>query len=296
MGASRYSWLVFAALLVPCVTVQADTVWRIGVPSPVYGIVDSSDDQSIVFKQTSDGTTFETITIARKTVSSIVVNYDSQRLSSLVHGDWQSWHDYAEELFSQKQDPVARNVAMRLLVVIAGNSKNGRQRNAALNELVELAQNDQQREGLQTLRYLETGKKQPAKDSKKPQAQPGSNARESAARLVQSIRRGENVGQQLFDPKIKETVSEFSHLCAWPELVQMAQSNRKIEDQGLRRLVALEYELRGSNGNAKVKGDGGSWHVQASRVSSEAFTLPTIKSVTGLDPQASRFVDGQWQK
>ena len=288
--------VLFATLLALPQIARGDTLWRVGESSPVFGIIKSSNEQSIVLEQTSDGKTFETITIARNAINSTIVNYDSVRLSSLVHGDWKPWHEYAEELISQKQDPVARNVAMRLLVIIAGNSKNSRQRQAALNDLVALAEDDRQREKLLVLRYLETGQqKQSAADSAPKAPLPGAGDRDAAAKMVQLIRRGGSVNRQLASEQIKKTVSAFEHVCTWQELLQIANANR-IDDQALKRLVALEYELRVADSNADVRSGGGSWHLQASRVIADTFTLPTIKSATGIDPEATRFVDGQWKK
>lgn len=303
MGAkseNRIAWPIPVCVLLAMVfAIQhracADTLWRVGESSPIFGIIKSSNDQSIVFDQTSDGKTFETVTLARNAISSTIVNYDSERLSSLVGGDWKPWGEYAEELISQKQDPVARNLAMRLLVIIAGNSKNSRQRQSALNDLIALAEDDSQREKLLMLRYLETGQKQPAKDSAQQAPLPGAGDRAAAAKMVQLIRRGGSVNRQLTSEQIKKTVSAFEHVCTWQELVQISKSNR-IDDQELKRLVALEYELRAADSKANVRSDGGSWHLQASRVIADTVTLPTIKTATGFDPEETRFVDGQWKK
>lgn len=282
-------------LATPNVT-RADTIWLDGESSPLFGIIESSDQQSIVFKKTADGSTFESVAISKDRISSVVVSFDVQRLSSLVHGDWQPWQDYAEELFSQKQDPVARNLAIRLLVIIVGNSKGTRQRDAALNDLIALARNEVERENLLRLRYLETGRGQPEKKVVQPTNLPSRESRKSAAKLVQSIRRRRDVSQQLSDQQLKETVSAFSQTCSWQELVQFAKANR-IDDEGLRRLVALELELRTEDGESKTSNaNRGSWHLQANRISTATLDLPTIRSATGFDPQQNRFVDGHWKK
>jgi len=274
----------------------ADTVWIAGESSPIFGIVKSSDETSILFHKTTDGASFEPVTISRDTISSIVINFDAQRISSLVHGDWKSWQDYAEELFSQKQDPVARNLATRLLVIVAGNSKDAQQRNAALNDLISLASDDMKRKKLLAVRYLETGQKRPGDDSPQPMKLPGLEARNAAAQLVRSIRQRRDVRQQLTDKQLQKTVSAFAQTCSWQELVQLANSNR-IDDQGFRRLVALEYELRMADSDSNAADtSSGSWHLQANRISSKTFSLPTIHSATGFDPEENRFIDGQWEK
>jgi len=65
----------------------------------------------------------------------------------------------------------------------------------------------------------------------------------------------------------------------------------------LRRLVALEYSLRTADEEMTFRDNKEeSWHLQASRISNETFSLPTIKSVTGFDPEATKFVDGTWKR
>ena len=288
--------VLFALILASPKTVHADSIWLNGASSPLFGIVESSDDQSIVFKKTSDGSTFETVTIPKAQVSSVVINLDAQRLSSLVHGRWQQWQDYAEELFSQKQDPVARNLAMRLSVIVAGNAKDTRQRNAALNDLIALARNETERENLLTLRYLETGQKPPEKQDVPPTNLPSVESRQAAVKLVRSIRLRRDVSQQLASEQLKQTVSAMQQVCSWQELVQIANSNR-IDAQDLRQLVALELELRIVDKESKATNTaGGSWHLQASRISNKTVSLPTITSATGFDPDENRFVDGRWEK
>jgi len=288
--------VLLAIIFAPFDAARADTIWLDGKSSPMFGIVESSDDQSIVFKKTSDGSTFESVTISKDRISSVVVNFDAQRLSSLVHGRWQPWQDYAEELHSQKQDPVARNLAIRLLVIVADNAKETRQRNAALNDLISLARNAAERENLLTLRYLETGQKRPEKQVGQTTNLPSPESREAAVKLVRSIRLRRDVSQQLASEQLKETVSAFKQVCSWQELIKIANSNR-IDAQGLHRLVALELELRMAGEESKASNTtGGSWHLQANRISNKTISLPTIGSATGFDPDENRFVDGRWKK
>ena len=283
----------FIASLVGFVaSAYADTIWLVDASSPVFGIVEASDENSITFQQTTDGKSFEKVSIARSNVSAIVINVQSQRLEALVNGEWQSWHDYAEELLSQREDPVARGLAMRLLVIVVGNSKNAQQRSAALRDLIALARNETELRNFRQLLFLETGEKQPVGKNSQP-ILPGPEDRQAAARLVQAVRLGRDVSAALKEAKLKQTVSAFAQVCSWDELVQLSNSNR-IEKQGLRQLVALEYALRTGETVAQ-QNENDTWNVLAGRVATETFSLPTIKTVTEYDPPVTRFVGGPWK-
>lgn len=294
--------LVLVVLVLPCKSAVSDTIWLAGKSTPVFGIVVSTNEQSVVLSQTSDGERFSNVTIDKSEITSIVINYDVPRLSSLVYGDWEAWHRYAEELFSQKKDPVARTLCRRLRAIMVGNSKDVQLRKVALNELIQLSQSEEERNGLFILRYLETGQKRPStntderKELPRPSQESRRSDREVAAKFVQSIRRGRNVDNQMDDSSLKSAVSAFENVCSWSELVQIAKSNR-INANDLRRLVALEYSLRTADEEMTFRDNKEeSWHLQASRISDETFSLPTIKSVTGFDPEATKFVDGTWKR
>ncbi len=292
---TRLKVLTFA-LMMPsfCSNVDADTVWLVGEQEPVYGVVESSDESSIRFRQTADGKTFESVLLDRTAIVLIVSNFDRQRLTALVPGDWQTWHQYAEELMSQERDPVARNLAMRLLVIVVGNSSNAEQRDAALADLISLARNDDEFKKLQRIRYLETGVKPPQLKKSQPEATSSPVDRIDAIQLVQSIRNGELIDEQLRNEQLKATIDTFENACSWQELVRISKSNR-IDDQQLRSLVALEYQLRISDAApAKSRAAETSWHLLAGRAGTSSLTLPTIENVTEFDPSQTSFVDGKW--
>ena len=289
--------LLFAFFIVSFQDVSnADVVWLVGEEKPFYGIVESSDASAISFRRTTDGTTYELVSLDRKSVESIVTNFDSLRLASLLPEDWQSWIEYSEELISQKQDPVARNLAMRLLVIVIGNSSDVNQRDAALADLISLARNADELKRLTQLRYLETGVRQSIQAEASTVSLLSSSDRMAAIEVVQAIRNGKDVSSPIRDAKLKQTVDSFADVCSWEELVQISKSNR-IGDQQLRQLVALEYQLR-TNDAARSSEDAAkvSWHLLANRTEKSSISFPTIENVTEFNPNETRFVDGKWSQ
>ena len=293
MNNRRLALLPIMLLQISASVVSADTIWLAGEKEPIYGIVDSSDATNVSFRRTADGKEFESMTLARSEIESIVTSFDEARLVALIPGDWGSWHRYAEELIPQKRDPVAHTLAMRLLVIVAANTSEA-QRDAALADLISLARNEDQREKLHRLRYLETGVLPLQKKKEVSKAIPNANDRLRATRLVRSIRNGVTIDNLLQDEQVKATVNAFKKVCSWEELVKISKSNR-IDQQHLRTLVALEYQLRvgESEGTANRQREV-PWHFLAGRTGSKTLSLPTIGNATEFDPTQTRYADGRW--
>jgi len=273
----------------------ADTVWLVDEKKPVFGLVESIQNGQIQFQRTNDGISFEQVKIDQNSVQSMVISHNAERLGALTHGDWGAWHEYAEELFSQRSDPVARALAIRLLVIVLGNSKETELRKAALADLVSLARNDEEREKLRQLQYLETGKQIAATESQTKQSLPSIEERKSAAQRIKSIRLGRNVGQLADDDSLRKVIAAFEETCSWQELIQIANSNR-IDDQSLRLLVALEIELLTKRETTNATERRFQWHTLAARVGSSTLNLPSIETVTEFDPLATRFENGKWTR
>lgn len=275
---------------------NADSIWFVGEKVPAYGIVESADANTIRFRRTADGKKYELVSIDRKSVESIAINFDSKRLEALVPGAWQSWYEYAEELTSQSRDPVARHLAMRLLVIVAGNSTDANQRDAALADLISLSRNVDESKKLKQLRFLESGIRQASEQEVLASKTLHSTDRLAAIKLVQAIRNDREVVEPTLDAQIKKTIEAFSDVCSWQELVQISKSNR-IGDQQLRQLVALEFRLRiGNAAQTKNESSKESWHLLASRGGKSSIVLPTIENVTEFDPGQTRFVNGKWSQ
>ena len=287
------SGLYLAIVLAIATPADADVIWLVGQQQPVYGIVDSVGQKQINFRQTTDGQTFQSRKINRRSIATVVINYDASRLSSLAYGDWKPWLELAEELDSQKQDPVARNLAIRLLVIITANSGNLDQRRNAMDSLVSLARNKTEQKQFNRLRFLETGRGDLEVAEESQQADP--QARKAAADLVRRVRL-QQINQRELAKRVPEmdVISSLEGVCSWQELLQISQSNR-IDSRNLRRLVELELTLR-SDKKSSVADSQNDWHVLARQIGTSQLTLPSIDNVTEFDPAATKFVDGKWTK
>ena len=275
---------------------RADVVWIAGQDEPIFGIVESSDAQQVMFRQTSDGQEFTLRFIKRTDIQTMVVNHDPQTLASLQPGDWDDWLRLSEELYSQRRDPVARDLAMRLLIVVAGNSDHDAERRSAFAALLPLARSDVEREQLMQLRYLETGEGEVRPRDVDSSKQIGNAEKERVAALVRRVRLQQIQPAELSkNAEAKRVVSSLEEVCSWEELLRLSRINR-IDDESLRRLVELEFSLRRRNQNGPTKKPTSEWHLLANRIGGSELELPTIENVTEFDPQATQFADGKWSR
>ena len=276
----------------------ADSIWLVENDQPLYGIVKSENAESIVFHQTTDGVQFNEVVLPKSQVETVVINFDRERLSRLSPDNLLSYVEYAEELQSQKKDPVARQLAIRLLVIAAGNSSEQNLRRSSLSQLVTLARSDTESAIFQKLLYLETGiRTTRVYETKKITSPQANQARARTIELVKRIRQGVSIAEQFDDAQLKETVEQFESVCSWSELVQISRSNR-INNQQLRRLVELEDCLRRKKSvdqNTEIELSE-PWNLLAKRIGTKDVVIPRIETVTEFDPTEALFAEGKWIK
>lgn len=283
-------------ILVTSSVVSADTIWLIENKQPLYGMVASQNAESIVFRQTTNGTQFKKIAVSKSDIETIVINFDSQRLSRLSTDNFLGYAEYAEELQSQRKDPVAQTLALRLLVIVIGNSKDVDLRRSSLFQLVSLARNDAEMAKFQRLLYLETGIPSSRVEATNPVWLAHTpESRIAAIELIKRVRQGKSMTDQIDDVQVKETIDQFESVCSWNELIQISKSNR-INNQQLGRLVELESRLRKAGArNGEIAEDPNQpWNLLAKRIGIKDVDILGIESVTEFDPNDVHFVDGQW--
>lgn len=301
--------VVFTALFLVAdvAPANADAIWLFGESDPIFGLVVNRDEQAMRFNQTHDGVSFKTVTLKLSSVQSMVINFDVDRLQSLSPDRLKDYRDYAEELTSQAKDPVARRLALRLFVIVAGNSKDRRVRDAALASIVGLANSEEERRRWKTLYYLETGNqgsmpRDPSDRTGSPAELSSVQQRRELVGLLQSLRKGETVRFESIAPSLRETASLWSEVCSWEELVQISKSNF-VNDEQLQRIVAFEYEIRKIDQQPAPDAHEtsspsvvASWPELANRIAIDRVEIPSIRNATQFDPRQSIFRDGKWRQ
>ena len=271
---------------------QGDVVWLKNQSQPLYGIVDlaQSNDTQLAFSKTSNGTDFELVLVDRNNIKATVINVDKSKLEALVPDKPESWFDHAEWLSTQKQDPVARKLAIRLLLITARHSPQKSIRDSAIQNLIPLARTDEESRKFKQLSWLETGTpvhgNNSGADAVTLQLDPAQ--RNVALDIVQAVRRGSRVEPARW--------SEFKEIVGVPvgESVAAMSKADTLSRQQLNQLVTLEFRLR--NPDLPKTQTKSNWLDFRSAIQQVQLDFPTIDNVTEIDPSKTLYLNGTWVK
>ena len=270
----------------------ADVIWLKGSAEPVVGrILDEKGDQIEI--QFADRTIQK---IPRNKIVASSNTVSDTRLEQLTASDWMPYFELAEELSVEKADPVAHELAIRLLLIVAANA-DLQLRESALSGLAQLGRNEREQSRFRLLKRMRSQSTDLA--IRPPQSQSVSRSRleQSRQRLlegIQSIRRGggDRATKLLTSKEIEHALPKVADVCSRSELIQMSRLNRLSLAQ-LSKLLKAELILRGEKvqtGN----NDNQNWGYQAAQQCRVESELPTLENVTEFDPNQSVFRGGRW--
>lgn len=279
----------------------ADIVVVRGETRPLVGKVTvDQDDQVVVEVQDAEGLTREHH-VARERVLLIVLAEDQEKLSGLVPGQWEDYRRMAEELASQRLDPHATELAIRLFLIVAYHER-GSVREGAIASLVGLARSPEEERKFRTLAYRSAEQDQvqwlqpPVTQIRAPLS---AAERELLLRTVRLIRQdeGDLALGTLRDEEFLATYVKVEHLLAYQDLKRYAYS-RSINPRRMSDLLRFELALLDPSGQTELaearKGTTG-W-------SSIPLELqPPLRDVdwmnaTEFDPRDHLYRDGSWRR
>ncbi len=268
-----------------------DVVWLKTQQDPLYGIVQSDDGQALTLLKTTNGTDFESVVLQRSEIKMVLVNIDSKSLEALAPDEPQSYFEQAEVLVSQKKDPVARQLAIRLFLIAANHASEKVLQESAIRNLISLARTKEEAKRFQWLAWLETGGTEPwlRTDESKNQVSLPARDLKRALRAVQALRQGRRVELSGEWPNFENWAEAISQ----EELIAMSKE-KELNDQQLARLVALEFRLRNPDQTQSPKPRLASWAEMASRQKQADLIFPTLENVTEFDPAESVYRKGKW--
>ena len=149
---------------VPPLATADIVVFKDRTKAAVYGRIVSQSDSTttIAVVSETDAKLSRRKEISNDQIELVVRNFDERRLAELSSGSLADYQNYAIELATQQVDPVARDTAVRLhMIVVDGvrdNQPLGRSMKlASLRQLVEIARNEKERSEFELLLKLEVG-------------------------------------------------------------------------------------------------------------------------------------------
>lgn len=289
----------------PVAMVHGDMlIWQNGNSAKrLYGLVERDEPGVVHFRMHPD-LGGELRVIPRDEILTLVFHADASRLMELKPGSLADYRDYGEELASQADDLQARDLAIRLFLIVAYGAgerplqPNARQlRASALRNLLPLARDDAERRAFEQLAVLYGLSERAPNGSTAPlRAEITEEMRAKLLDLLLAVRAGDREGAQrlLQQPDVEQAWQTVSLVCPWDELSRIIQQGEPLAFQ-LQRLLTIELELRkrrqvGAMPRTKVD----SWAVQAREHEPQAEWLPNLLDLTEYDPRQNVWCNGQW--
>ena len=279
-------------------------IWQNGnSPKRLYGVVERDDPGEVHFRMHPD-LGGELRVIPRNEILALVFHADESRLMELKPENLADYRDYAEELASRGDDLQARDLAIRLFLIVAYGAgerpfqPGARQlRASALRNLQPLARDDTERRAFEQLATLYGLSERALSGVTAPSPEEiTEEMRANLLDLLLAVRAGNREGalRLLQHPDMERAWKTVSPICRWDELSRIIQQGEPLGFQ-LQRLLTVEVELRkrwkvGSIPRTKVD----SWAVQAREHEPQAEWLPNLLDVTEYDPRQNVWCNGQW--
>lgn len=300
MNRSFQCLLMLLTLL--CQTTAADMLVLRDQSEPVFGLIDSEDDSVIRFAefQQSDQS-FTSREFNRQDVKSIVQTIDPDRLEKLSIDRLEDYRNYAEELHAFRADPVARQLAIRLVLVSMYHARktNGNQELciSAASNLRQLARDDRERQRFELVARLYGRPADVAPQISDRTSDLQANS-ENILRFVQALRR------ERFDLAggYLETLSQndLLHCVSLSEEdLQTAVLTREM-DAGLRlKLLRTELAIRDGLAHQRDTSDdssGSEFAESNSRKPQNIGWIPRLCDLTEFDLEATQFRNGRWER
>ena len=278
-----------------------DVLWIKGETQPKYGRLISRDDSGEIlfrFQAPNDATELR---VKDSEIRELVINFDVPRLERLSPNKPDEYRDYAEELVAQREDPIARELAIRLFLIAASSAENEHDSSlveSALSGLPELARTQSEQQAFEVLIYLYTPKDHIPVARSQTDRDPGGLKESGVGRgkLLQAIRyirqeKPAKATEILLETAVSAELKRWDSICSVTEINQMLTAKPTLEQ--LAKLFALEMALRNREAPKRDQTTTG-WAEQA-RLRAKGWTrLPTFDSVTEFDPRKSVYRDGEW--
>ena len=297
---SRYSRLSTVALLFAAMSffadgVRADIVWLRGQSEPVYGIVREVGDSQLTLDEWVGTDKFSERRLSMSDIESYLVNVDPTRLERLNPANPSGYLEYAEELATQRRDPVAQGLCVRLYLIAAKHSSADERRSAICGLLATARSEEEQKQLVQIAELYDVQPRTVKPDSEVVASEPSDQR--SLLEALQKLRRGDSVAavESLRNPELQELVHGFLGGLDANELVRWAGMDQ-LSGRQLAQLLSMERALELSENGGLTLGSTSRWGTESTRSIQSITKIPNLENVTEFDPSKSVFRNRNWQK
>jgi hypothetical protein len=273
----------------------------------VFGLYESEVEGNIHFRQRMEKPgMYEPRVFPRSDVRAMVVTVNRERLEALRPGEWSLWRDMADELAVQSADPEARDLALRLYLILARNAPEP-MRKVAFSGAIEVAEQFPSRELIRRIRVLawrESGGTGELPELPVSDQTPVVDAEEmrshsrQLARALHDYRTGDKGALQslMRDRNFTANMSAFATVCTAEQLPSIAAREAPdfSETSILIRLELAALAFADGKPPADVTRES-PWSVLV--MQNRPAPVPLDDSeIDGIDPLAIHFRDGKWYR
>lgn len=294
--------LVAAAVLLGAARASAVVIYRQGQDKPLMGYLLSQDAQRVIVGVPLPEGRIREMVVPRSDISSMIETVDRQRLQALNHENPQAYRDYGEELSEKRQDPEARDTAIRLFVISIWLDPDLAR--SAMLGMIRLARSPREEARFRALAYLldeehDRGVLKTPRMVVEAPSDLDDAVRTKIGQLVRRLRQGraDDAKRLLADPAVNRGMERFDDIVSKSE-IQNAALGGFVGQSLIAKLVTVELALESQAVPTEADDEEGSviasW--DEGRRANGYGPLPVIKleTITEFDPRECLYRDGKW--
>ena len=303
----RARWLVAALLSLGLFAEECRAVVVIPKDSdePVVGYLVRQDRERVVIREVRpDGKSRER-TFRLDEIRDLLVTVSAERLAGLRRDQPQAYRDYAEELADKRQDPEARDTALRLYLIAASLDPPRFARSSLLG-MADLARSRDEESKFRALAYLldpdhDPELLKPSSNAAATVAIADKTGRAGLLQALRHLRRGElEAARRVAErPPVKAAFAAIEVTLSFDQFIA-ASSQKQIAPVMLRKVLACELQLADPPPSAApakavaVEPNEHIWFAAVQRDGTAPVAVLTLERITEFDPRQCVFRDGEW--
>ena len=297
----RWTLLLFCLLAVwtaPCLGViilQKDST------ETIKGFLVSQNDMRVIVDELLPTGETRQLVILRSAIDVMIISVALDRLEALQPDQPRSYRDDADELAEKREDPEARNTAIRLYLLAAHLDPKGQGRSSLLS-MAELARSPNEERKFRAMVYLldpahDRGELKPPSLTVAPKIKLTKSQRTMLLTAIRALRDGNRREALNFSrrPLFQEIFKRYSSILTLEEFSDAAaQRNKQLPTNVLGRLITVELlvldlPLKDELSTVDIR-----WSTILKNGQDTPVTPLSLETITEFDPNENVFKNNHW--
>ena len=297
----RWTLLLFCLLAVwtaPCLGViilQNDST------ETIKGFLVSQNDMRVIDDALLPTGETRQLVILRSAIDVMIISVALDRLEALQPDQPRSYRDYADELAEKREDPEARNTAIRLYLLAAHLDPQGQGRSSLLS-MAELARSPNEERKFRAMVYLldpahDRGELKPPSLTVAPKIKLTKSQRTMLLTAIRALRDGNRREALNFSrrPLFQEIFKRYSSILTLEEFSDAAaQRNKQLPTNVLGKLITVELlvldlPLKDELSTVDIR-----WSTILKNGQDTPVTPLSLETITEFDPNENVFKNNHW--